>query len=352
MKISYHQPALSTVTANRTIYEGFKFAFEDSGHIFSTYTAGVDLEKFLQENNPDIFITASHFFHRKQLDFDTLKKYRDKGMKVFVKIDFWNSPLLAGRVNEAKSMKDDAEILDLIKKNMFGDIYFHVVEQGDKRMGGFEEVTGHNFKTLPLAADKRLMQNIKFEEKFAADISFIGTNLPQKREVFKTWLFPLAKMYNLKLYGQDWTTFDKGLGWVQKVGQYFNIPIIKSIRKPKLKLEDEATIYKSSKVCVNLHEDYQKESGGDCNERAFKIPAYGGFQISDDVACLRKYFKDGEEIIIAKDKNDWYEKVEYYINNPEERAKIARAGYDRVLRDHTYHNRVSEIIKWYEEIKK
>lgn len=252
------------------------------------------------------------------------------------------------QVNEARGMKSDRTVLELIEKNLLGDIYFHVVEQEDKRMEGFETTTGEKFYTIPLAADKTIMK-YQYEDKFKADISYIGTYLPAKRSFFKEYVFPLKKEYDLKLYGQDWTLKDRMLGWVARFGQFFNIPFLRSILKPKLKLEDEAKVYSSSSICINVHEDYQKEYNGDCNERTFKIPLCGGFEITDDVACIRKYFKEGEEIVIAKDKRDWFEKIEYYLKNPDKKIAIIEAGKRRVLKDHTYHNRSELIINLYNE---
>ena len=87
--------------------------------------------------------------------------------------------------------------------------------------------------------------------------------------------------------------------------------------------------------------------GGDCNERTFKIPAAGGFEIVDNVKCISKYFKVGEEIIIAQTKRDWIDKIAYYLRFPELRNNIIKAGRLRVLKNHTYHNRVNNILYIY-----
>jgi hypothetical protein len=350
MKIAYHLPSVETIYANRTIYHGFRNAFLDLGHDFFTLTARDNLENFFEKNKPDIFITASHFYYKKFLDFEVLKKHRDRGMKVFVKIDFWDSPIGKHRINEAKGLKDDIDTVELIKRGIYGDAFFHVVEQGDERMQGFKEETGYAYHTIPLAADK-IINFPEFSEKFKADISYVGTYLPEKREFIRQYVFPLRQKYALKLYGQDWTFYDRTAGFIQKVGQYFNVPIIRSLQKPKLKLEDERKIYNSSSISINIHEEYQKRFGGDCNERTFKIPLCGGFEITDDVECIRKYFKEGEEIVIAKNKEDWFEKIAYHINNPEKRLSIIEAGRQRVLAEHTYHNRVAQIINIHNSIK-
>jgi spore maturation protein CgeB len=349
MKILYHIPFIGTLNAYRTIFNGFRNSFIDLGHEFSVYTSDDNLEMLLEQFQPDIFMTETHFYYQKDLNLKVLKKYRDKGMKVFVKINFWTTPVLGSRINEAKSLKDDSKTINLIKSGSYGDVFYYVTEQEDLRMDGFKENTGYEYYTIPLAADKIALKD-DYQEKFKADISFIGTYLAQKRNFFDEYVFPLKNKYNLKLYGQDWTKLDRALGFTQKVGQYFNIPVLKSIRKPKLKLEDEGLIYASSTISINVHEDYQREFGGDCNERTFKIPFCNGFEITDDVTCIHKYFKVGEEIVVAENKQDWFDKIDYYIKNPDKRLEIIAKGKARVEKDHTYHNRVEQIIEIYNKL--
>jgi len=350
MKIIYHIPFLGTLNAYRTIYNGFKNAFLDLGHDFYPYTSDDDLELLLERVQPDIFITQTHFYYQKNLDFKILQKHRDKGMKVFVKINFWNTPVLGNRINEAKSLKDDKKTVQLIRDGIYGDVFFYVTEQGDKRMDGFTKTTGYEYYTIPLAVDTITLKNAEKQDKFIADISFVGTYLAQKRDFFDEYVFPLKKNYDLKLYGQDWTQLDRVLGFIQKVGQYFNISQLKSIRKPQLQLEDEGSIYASSIVSINVHEDYQREFGGDCNERTFKIPFCNGFEISDNIECIHKYFKVGEEIVVAENRQDWFDKINYYIQNPDKRLEIIKKGKVRVKKDHTYHNRANQIISIYKSL--
>ncbi len=351
LTVLYHAPNLNTVYAGRTIFQGYKNAFLDLGYKFEFLTADQKFDATLEQTSPDIFITSLNRFYLRFIDREKLKEKQKNGLKVFVNIPFWKSPISKTRVNESPGLSEDSTLLNLIVKEHIGDYYYNVCEPGDPRMDGFEKLTGQKYHTIPLAADKATIFKGEYREKFSADISYIGTNLSQKRAYFNEILFPLAKKYQLKLYGQDWYFKDKLLGWTQRAGQYFNIPILKDIQKPQLKLEDEPCIYKSSVVSVNIHEDYQRKFGGDCNERTFKIPLAGGFEITDDVACIRKYFKDGEEIIIAKDRNDWFDKIDYYIKNPEKRLRVIEAGRTRVLAEHTYHNRVQKIIDIYNTLK-
>jgi len=347
LKILFHLPSTETIYAYRTIYAGYKNAFEDLGYLFRTLTSDDNLKDVLENFKPNIFMTSTHNYFLRYLDLELIMKYRKKGMVMFTKIDFWNSPMKWSRLNEAKSLKNEKEKIKNIKEGFLGDIFYHNCEQDDPRMKGFTETTKKNFETIPLAADKTIMFQ-EYDEKFQADISYIGTNLPQKKKIFKSLLFPLNRRYNLKIYGQDWILKDKIFGVIQKFGQYFNIKLLIKIQKSKLNLSDERKIYSSSKICVNIHEDYQRYYGKDVNERLFKIPICKAFQITDYVECIEKYLNK-DEIILAQTKEEWFNKIDYYMKNPQERKKIAEKGYIKVMKKHTYHNRVKQIISLYKK---
>jgi spore maturation protein CgeB len=343
MRILYQIPSLNTIYAGRTIYFGYKHAFEDLGHKFKPLTADDNPEKILSEFKPDVLFTSLNSYNLRYLPIEAVRTYRKQGTKVFVIIPFWKSPMSKLRINETPSISEKDDYVKLIKQGNYGDVYFNNCEQGDPRMEGFEKATGYHPYTVLLAADK-IINFFDYTEKYKADVSFIGTYLPDKARFLKEQVYPLRKKYDVNLYGQDWSYANRLRGFTQKVGQYFNISYVKSFQKPKLDLEDERKIYSSSTISINIHENYQRKFGGDCNERTFKIPLCEGFEITDDVACIRKYFMEGKEIIIAKDKNDWFDKIDYYIKNPKKRIPIIEAGRKRVLKEHTYHNRVNQLI--------
>ena len=343
MKILFHIPSTNTIYAGRTIYHGYKNAFTHLGHEFKELTADDDFMTTLAKFQPDIFMTSLNNYYLRYLDLDILNQYRKKGLKVLVNIPFWDSPLSKLRINETPGLKDTPEHIKLLADDRLGDIFYNICEQGDGRMKGFEQATGLKYHTVPLAAD-HLTLKPAVDSRFASDIAYIGTYLPAKREFFKAQVFPLRRKYNLRLYGQDWTARDRCLSLIQKAGQYFNIPVLKTIQKPKLQLNDEAKIYRTAKISINVHEDYQKQFGGDCNERTFKIPLCEGLEITDDVACIAKYFVTDKEMIIARNQQDWFEKIDYYLKNPEAAKKIIAAGKARVLNEHTYVHRAQQLI--------
>ena len=103
MRIAYHYPYPDTIYANRTIYHGFRNAFEELGHAFDAITPNDEVDRRLQELEADVFITSSHFLYRKYIDYQRLARLRARGLCVLTKIDFWKSPLGAMRLNEAST---------------------------------------------------------------------------------------------------------------------------------------------------------------------------------------------------------------------------------------------------------
>ncbi len=80
------------------------------------------------------------------------------------------------------------------------------------------------------------------------------------------------------------------------------------------------------------------------NPRTFEIPASRSFQLTDMPRDVKTYFKPGKEIVIYKDQKDFKEKADYYIENDEERLKIAQAGYNRVVKEHTMTHRIEKML--------
>lgn len=350
MKILYQIPHLNTIYAGRTIYNGYKNAFEDLGHEFKALTTDDNPEKIFEEYKPEILFTGLNDYCLKYLPAKSIRKQKQKGLRVFVNTPFWKSPLSKLRFNEVPSISENKNYQELIRSGGYGDVFFNICEQGDIKMDGFEKATGYRPETILLAADKTI-NFPEYSEKFLAEISYIGTFLQGKARFINEQVIPLKKSYSVRLYGQDWTVTDRILGLIQKVGQYYNIPSMKSLQKPKLALEDERKIYSSSAISINFHEDYQKKGYGDINERTFKIPLSGGFEIVDNVPSLTKYFVAGKELVIAKNKKDWFDKIDYFIKNPEKRLPIIKAGRKKILEQHTYHNRINQIIKLFNSTK-
>jgi len=79
--------------------------------------------------------------------------------------------------------------------------------------------------------------------------------------------------------------------------------------------------------------------------RTFEVPACGGLLMTGGADNLEEYFVSGKEVIIFKDREDLAKKCKYYLEHEDERKAIAKAGYERTIKEHTYEKRFTEIFK-------
>ncbi len=79
--------------------------------------------------------------------------------------------------------------------------------------------------------------------------------------------------------------------------------------------------------------------------RAMDIFANGGFLLSNFQSDFLIHFTPDEDFVYFGDKGDLIEKVEFYLRNDGERERIAKNGYEKVCREHSYKVRFEEIFK-------
>ena len=339
MRVIYHIPSTDSIYAGRFIYEGYKNAFIARGHEFQTFSSGDDVRDLIEKFEPDLFISSLNLHHLKYLDLEFMAKRRkDKGMALAMQVPPWKQH---SKQYQHTGLSENHNLLDLISKNLAGDIFFNWIEADDPCMEGFKKATGRNFHTVLLAADTDRFYPEK-DLAFDCDICYVGSNLPDKRDFLEKHLLPLEKIYKVKKYGNDWSLGNRALGIIQKGSQYFNIPHLKGIRKLALSLTDEHKLYSTAKICLNIHEDHQRTYGTDFNERTLKIIASGGFEICDNVEVLKKYFSN-DELVIARNTDEWFDLIKFYLNEPGDRLKISQKGREKVLQFHTYVNRVDQF---------
>lgn len=85
--------------------------------------------------------------------------------------------------------------------------------------------------------------------------------------------------------------------------------------------------------------------------RCFEIPITGTMMLApynDDLASL---FREGEEIVFYRSKEDFVAKVEYYLVHSEERRRIGENGRKRLLKDgHGAKDRMRQVIDDLKEV--
>ncbi|TCL54022.1 spore maturation protein CgeB [Kineothrix alysoides] len=79
--------------------------------------------------------------------------------------------------------------------------------------------------------------------------------------------------------------------------------------------------------------------------RIMEIMGSGGFVLSNYQEDVLEHFVPGEDIVLYSDYEDLMRKADYYLTHEEERKQIARNGYEKVKKYHTYQKRIEEILQ-------
>lgn len=334
MKMMYHIPNLGSTQADIFIYNNYRDAFLDLGHEFVPLENSQPFAETLAREKPDVLVTNTHDLYWKHIDLAALGRARKEGLFALA----FAEPM---RGYDDYGLSSHPGKIELIRAGKFADAYFSYAEAEGTRE--FCEAAGYPCHCVPLAANKKLHfpQNLPRN----IDIAFVGNRLPRKARVFDNILFPMRSRYRIEVYGSNWSPLDLWLNRIGRAGRRFNLPLLRDVKGTRwISLEGERALYSSAKVCPNFHEDEQAKLGVDCNERTFKVPACGGFEISDNARAVRHYYAK-DEVATLDAPEELPGLVDYFASHEEERTKMQKKATARTLREHTYHNRARQILE-------
>lgn len=103
-------------------------------------------------------------------------------------------------------------------------------------------------------------------------------------------------------------------------------------------------ITNQTKISLNLSLASRGDRVPAVKGRDFEAPSCGSLLLTLDTEEIAEYFIPGEEIVTYRNADDATEKIKYYLANDDAREMIARRGYDRVLKDHTWKRRLTDIF--------
>jgi spore maturation protein CgeB len=106
---------------------------------------------------------------------------------------------------------------------------------------------------------------------------------------------------------------------------------------------------RSGKICLNAAIDMANVEAP--NMRIFEAAGVGSFLLNEAQSKLSNYFELGSEIETFSSEAELIEKINYYLDNPEERNAIAARAKTRCLQEYSMENRslsLNEIISSYD----
>jgi len=83
----------------------------------------------------------------------------------------------------------------------------------------------------------------------------------------------------------------------------------------------------------------------------FRILASGCFCLSHHYQGIEKDFEIGKHLDTYRDFREMNDKIDFYLNNPEERKRIAKYGYVYCHNTFAYSNMVDNLINLVEKYR-
>ena len=147
------------------------------------------------------------------------------------------------------------------------------------------------------------------------DVSFVGSVDPTDQR------WPMRQEYTSYLRAN-------GINMVVAGGQ----------RGARLEVDEMNRLFNRSKITLN----FSRDAGGLTNlkSRVFEATACGAMLLEDWDTETAELFRDGEEFIIFRSKEDLLDKVLYYLRHDAERLQIAENGYQKTT------NLYSALNQW------
>lgn len=162
------------------------------------------------------------------------------------------------------------------------------------------------------------------DEKFAFDVVFVGS-----KQYHPEWPYrPQLINWLEKTYGSRFAHFGgDGRGVVR--GKQLN------------DLYASAKVVVGDTLCLNFdRQEYW-------SDRIYETTGRGGFMIHPFIEGLQNDFDLDKEIIVYQYGNfdELKAKIDYYLADDKKRKAIQLAGHERTKRDHTYTNRMQQVIE-------
>lgn len=195
---------------------------------------------------------------------------------------------------------------------------------------------------LPLGVNPRLYAPAPSGNTSRYEICFIGTAFWNRVQTIDALASYLAQKNTLI---SGW--------WWDRLAHY---PLLRSkiLSGEWLSPEETSQYYGLSRIVLNIHrrsDDDTLNHNGDrvpahsINPRTFEISACNTLQITDYREDLPRYYEIGKEIVTYTSVHELRELLDYYSRHEQERCEIARRGYERTIRDHTYVHRLEVLLR-------
>src|ERR1700754_2989689 len=226
-----------------------------------------------------------------------------------------NGPILIGQVGIDPPRGEDWAVYDLMISQLPATVKSF-------RARGIRSEVSH------LAFEPTILDALPTVTAPDIDISFVGTVSTDHQQRIAL-LEAVAKRFDLKLWGN----LPRTLPSSSPLHRCFQGEVWGA---------DMYQVLRRSRISINSHIDMAGQEAG--NMRLFEATGAGAFLLTDFKENLHTLFEPDREVAVWRSVDDCLAAIERYLGDDNARAAIARAGQARTFAQHTFANRVHEIL--------
>jgi spore maturation protein CgeB len=109
-------------------------------------------------------------------------------------------------------------------------------------------------------------------------------------------------------------------------------------------------IMRESIICLNFSDSgfvmpgFLPRRNRQVKARIFEVTGAGSFLMTENAEDIDRFFVPDSEIVVFHDIIELADKIKFFLSHPDERDRIAWAGFIRTRNDHTYDIRFRDLI--------
>lgn len=181
---------------------------------------------------------------------------------------------------------------------------------------------------LPFAADTTLHVAAASRDTHCADVAFVGTWRPERERFLEAF----ADL-DLRIWGNEY--------WKTRTRK--GSPLRRCWQGRRLRGDELGAVCASTRVMLNVMDPVTWPGP---NMRTFEQAACRAFSLTTRTDAVLEIFTEGVDIECFADVAEARQKVEQAIGDERHRERIAHAGHQLVLRNHTYAHRAARLVEW------
>jgi len=161
------------------------------------------------------------------------------------------------------------------------------------------------------------------------DVSFVGSLSPHHAGRLE-WLEEVCRQAPVQVWGQG-------------VGSLPHDSAIRQAFRGAAWGIDMFDILHRSRISLNHHIGISGPYAN--NMRLYETTGVGALLLTDWKENLVEMFEPDDEVATYRTPAECVQAINYYLNHEAERAQTARAGHERTMRQHTYRQRMAQLVE-------